>query len=310
MSTPTAAARSRPAPAATFGHRAGAGAGATGAGSAGAGAGAVTAGRFGRPSPISDVRSTSDALYQPPSVLVSRTFCPGARCVTGPPAAYGQTNCRTRSSVPAPLGNVQVIVYRGPRWAAGVVAAATAPGAPSSNSRAHMPAFSARVDRSVPLPGSPSPFMEMGPPGRPPGPPPEMVAADAPLAWAAVGTMASRRARASVARAARRDMGGLLPGVRALPCSTPRRRPGFPGRSAPVDEHRRPHRQLGVPAVHGRDGDADAAVAGRERRDRVGAVQGIAADEVGRPPEQAELARAPAVDLVLDGEAAQRGHGQ
>ena len=41
--------------------------------------------------------------------------------------------------------------------------------------------------------------------------PPEMLAADAPLAWAAVGTAASRNARTSMART-RRCMVGLLPG--------------------------------------------------------------------------------------------------
>ena len=51
-------------------------------------------------------------------------------------------------------------------------------------------------------------------------------------------------------------------------------------------------------------------MAGRERRDRVGAVEGVAADEVGGAVEEAELAAAPGVDLALDHEAALRGHGQ
>src|SRR5215216_4013074 len=57
------------------------------------------------------------------------------------------------------------------------------------------------MPRSVRLPGSPPPRKVIGPPGRPPGPPPSMVAAVAPLAWAAVGTASSRTARASTANA-------------------------------------------------------------------------------------------------------------
>src|SRR6266545_4736848 len=62
------------------------------------------------------------------------------------------------------------------------------------------PDASVRLPRSVPLPGSPSPRRVIGPPGRPAGPPPSMVAAVAPLAWAAVGTTSSRAAKASAAR--------------------------------------------------------------------------------------------------------------
>src|SRR5206468_12476551 len=52
-----------------------------------------------------------------------------------------------------------------------------------------------------------------------------------------------------------------------------------------------------------------AAVAGREGRHRRAAVQRVAADEVRWPVQQAEVALAPGVDLALDLEAAERGHG-
>src|SRR6266536_721531 len=79
--------------------------------------------------------------------------------------------------------------------------------------------------------------------------------------------------------------------------------------SAPVDEHWGPEREPVVEPVHGRGGDADASVAGRERRHVRGAVQSVAPDEEGRPVEQTEDAAVPAVDLALDPEAALRGVG-
>src|SRR5829696_4930621 len=218
------------------------------------------------------------------------------------------------------------MVYRGPRLAVAGAEASSPPG-PSSNSSAHTPAAWARLARLVPLPGSPSPFRLIGPPGRPP---PEMVAPLAPLAWAAVGTTASRSARTSMARTrrcgrrclsrcVRRCMMGplpatelpgepTLPGGPASDRTTPQGRGRFP--SAVVDEHGGADGELGEPAVHGGGGHADAAVTGRERGDRVGAVEGVAAGEVGRAVEEAELAAAPGVDLALDHEAALGGDGQ
>src|SRR4029453_18405148 len=125
---------------------------------------------------------------QPPLVVASRTRWPEAMKVRGPPAAYGQTDWRTLSSVPAPFGNVHVIVWGGPRSALAGADASSPPG-PSWNRTAHTPAWSARLDRSLPLPGSPSPFMVIGPPGRPP---PEMVASEGALPWAVVGPAATR----------------------------------------------------------------------------------------------------------------------
>src|SRR6266511_1186518 len=63
-------------------------------------------------------------------------------------------------------------------------------------------------------------------------------------------------------------------------------------RSGAVDEH---------------PGDADAAVAGRVRRDVRRAVDRVGAVEVRRPVHQAEVAAVPAVDLAADPEAALRG---
>src|SRR4029453_13044629 len=116
--------RSRASPAATPGQTPGPGSGAVvgwaGAGE-GEGAGAGTVGevavrgwRDGRPRPMRVRRRESVERNQPPLVVASRTRWPGAMKVRGPPAAYGQTDGRTLSSVPAPFGNVHGIVKRGP----------------------------------------------------------------------------------------------------------------------------------------------------------------------------------------------------
>src|SRR6266508_6040040 len=85
------------------------------------------------------------------------------------------------------------------------------------------------MPRSVPLPGSPSPPRVIGPPGRPPGPPPSMVADVAPLAWAAVGTASNRAARAATART-RGFIVGLLPATGVtIDRGTPGGADWFPG---------------------------------------------------------------------------------
>src|SRR5574341_2552387 len=65
------------------------------------------------------------------------------------------------------------------------------------NTAGNSPASSARVTRSLPLPGSPPPRRVIGPLGPLPGPPgplPSMVAAEGPLARAAVGASSVRAA--------------------------------------------------------------------------------------------------------------------
>src|SRR6266487_1274124 len=69
-----------------------------------------------------------------------------------------------------------------------------------------------------------------------------------------------------------------------------------PPGSGPVDVHGRADGELVVDPVHGRDRHADAPVAGRPGRHRERSMVGVAAAEVRRTVQQAQVGLAPGVD--------------